>query len=633
MQPSVQDEAYPRQNARQPFDPLDAAWRWGVSPWLALGLAVAGFLFVVTAALVPQAPVESSVDPAGYARWVAALSPAWQARAVALERTGLSHLFRSAAFRLYLTLLGLHLCLALADRLGNALHGWRKAQGVASEPAATWAYRASLPRPEGWESALHSWGWFPLKKVAGDKEGSRQAFFWRIPWEALAYAGGVLVLAGAVWTIRWGWSLQPFPLAPGRTATLQSDGAEVVARLDALYPRGEGRVGYGGLFTLLDPDSGEPLAAGPLPAGPPLSARGIWLRLRAIAPMVTVKALDQDGEPLGIQGFPAGAADETELILFFSDDQREQTFVIPSRRLGGRLVQESRGREGPDYRLEVYQGTDARPSLTADVSETGLVEMEDVDLYLYLGWYGWFVAHRHPGAAVLMVGLALISVGVAAVVNGFGCTLALEPPPGSSEGETLLGVPAGRSGWTRNGFARFVRWATAGAKSGSRWRRLLLDVGLLALGGGVVWALAWGLPTAGPAGEWSSVWTVAGGLLVVAGWAGFAFSLVPAALSLWNRGESFATAQTWTEWLQEAGWRWLTGGLAVGAVGNWLQLGEFWMEGARQLCPLALWTLGLAASFFCQAVRRDDGLCGKVLGGLGLAAWVLGLLWAWCVWG
>lgn len=629
MQPSARDEPPPHPAAWRSLDVLDLAWRWGVSPWFALGLALAGFAFLAVAVLVPQAPVQPAANPTEYARWLASLPIAWQGQAITLERTGLSHIFRTAAFRLYATALGLHLCLALGDQMSHALVGWREARAASKDAPTDWACRTALPASDGqsaltrWQDALRSWGWVLLRSPSPAEE-RRLSPFWHIPWAALAYLGGLLMLAGSICTARWGWSVSPFALAPGQAATLQHGKTQVVVRLDALYPLQGTDSQHEGQVTLLEPDSGKTLATGPLPEGLPLRAQGLWLRLRSVDPLVTVRGVNKGGEPLGIQGFPAGAADEKELALFFSEEQGEQTFAIPSQHLSARLVREPTDRGNPRYRLELYRGTDARPFLTADLSESGVIALEEADLYLYLGWYGWFVAHSHPGAAWLIGGLLLVVAGAGAIAPGLGSVVILDASEG--EGAALL-APAGRAGWTQTGFARWAERMTKETGPGIRPLRLWLDVGLLALGGAVVGlGPQVGLPVGMAEGPLAA-WFRAANLLTVAGWAGLALSLGPALLPLRRGAEGTAVAETWAIRLQEAGRRWLLGGLAVGAVGNWLRLGAFWTGSRGQLWPLGLWTLALATHLLAQTDRHSGRTHRWLGGGLALAAWAGGLAW------
>ncbi|MGQ9567919.1 MAG: hypothetical protein ACUVWW_07685 [Anaerolineae bacterium] len=605
---SAQDRAESVEDARPTLDFLDAAWRGVASPWFAAGLAAVGCLVLLGAALIPQAPVTPSEDPVAYAAWVASLPAWWQARATGLEGAGLTHLFRSPLFRLYATFLGLHLAVLGAQRASEAFHAWRMAQhlpqgleALQMSPAAS-----ALPR-----TALQEGGWLALAQW---KEGeARSTALWRVPWDLLAYAGGLALLAGAVLTARGGWSLRPFPLAPGQPVVLQAGRHALEVRLEAVWPQGASGSPHAGRLTCSDPRVGEPVGTGVVRAGWPLRVQGFWLRLMEVSPLVTVQAKDREGHPLGVQGFPAGSADEAEVLLLFAEDRQEQTFAVPRGRLSGRLVRTSEGGE-PHYRLEVYRGSEARPSLVAEVSASGVVAMEDLDLVFLLGQYGWFVAHRHPGAALTLCGWVLLLAGAVTAGRGFGFLLIQEV-----DGEGTVAVPLGRPGWTVRAAERFARWTEAYQGGWAFPKGWLLDGFLLGTGVAAATLLPAPVVAAGLPSEHLPAWAVLRAGLVLAGWMGLASSLAPA---LGGAGGKPLAAEAWTVRLQEAGFRWLTAGLAAASLVHWLHAGSFWGGGIWQAWPAALWTLGAGSR--CLAWSLGDAGRRRLSVALGLAAWVLG---------
>jgi len=612
MQRSVQDRAGSVQDARPALDLLDAVWRGVASPWFAVGLAAAGCLFLLAVAVVPQAPVAPSEDPVAYAAWIASLPPWWQARAASLEGAGLTRLFRTALFRLYATFLGLHLAVMGAQRASEALYAWRVArrlpQGLGALQMAPLG--SALP-----PSALREGGWLAVARWGDDGTGG--AALWRAPWDVLAYAGSLALLAGAVLTARGGWGVRPFPLAPGQPVTLQAGEHALEVRLEALWPQ-EAYPPYIGRIALSDPRAGEPLGTGIVRAGWPLRIRGFWLRLTEVSPLVTVQARDKDGRPLGVQGFPAGAADEAEVHLLFAEDRQEQTFAVPERRLSGRLVQvtEGPGGAGPRYRLEVYRGSEARPSLVAEVSASGVVAMEDLDLVFLVGQYGWFVAHRHPGAALTVCGWLLLLAGVVAAGRGFGFLLV------QGAGEGAVAAPLGRPGWSAGAVERFVRWAEAWEGRWASPGEWLLDGLLLVAGVAAAAFFPEPVAAAGLPPERLPAWAVLRSGLVLAGWMGLALSLAPALVALRGGREEGSAAEAWAVRLQEGGCRWLTAGLAVASLAQWLHVGSFWGGGLWQAWPAALWAVGMGSQFLAWGL----GAAGRrrLSVALGLAAWVLG---------
>ncbi|MGC8838639.1 MAG: hypothetical protein ACP5UM_09510, partial [Anaerolineae bacterium] len=609
MQRSAQDRAGSVQGARPALDLLDMAWRGVASPWSAAGLAAAGCLLLLAVALIPQAPVAPSEDPVAYAAWIASLPPWWQARVGGLEGAGLTRLFRTTLFRLYATFLGLHLAVAGAQRASDAFHAWRTARRLPN--GLEGLGRAPLESPVH-SSALREGGWLPLARW--EEGDARSVALWRVPWDVLAYVGGLALLAGAVLAARWGWSARPFPLAPGQPIVLQAGGQALAVRLEAVWLQRAGSPLHAGRLAFSDPRTGEPLGTGMVWAGWPLHARGFWLRLTGASPLVTVQARDKESHPLGVQGFPTGAADEVEVPLFFTEDRPEQTFAVPSQRLSGRLVQVAGGGE-PRYRLEVYRGSEARPSLVAEVSASGVVAMDDLDLVFLVGQYGWFVAHRHPGAALTVCGWVFLLAGAVAAGRGFGFLLVRE-----AEGEGKVSVPSEGLGWTAEAVERFAHWAGAWERGWASPKGWLLDAVLLLVGMAGAASLPEPVAAAGLPSERLPAWAVLRAGLVLAGWMGLALSLVPALDVL--RGTGGGAAEAWAVRLQEAGSRWLTAGLAVGGLAQWLHTGSFWGGGLWQAWPAALWAAGMGSQFLAWSL--GEGGQRRVSVALGLVAWVLG---------
>lgn len=591
------------QEVRPAVDLLDAAWRGLASPGFATALAAVGTLFLLVAACTPQAPVSASADPTAYAAWVASLPTWWQPRVPALERVGLTHLFRTPLFRLYLTLVGVHLALMAVQRAGDALRAWRMARRRQQGGA-----RPVEPAPPA--AALREGGWLTVAR--GRRGQALCTWLWRPPWEVLAYLGALALLAGGVWSARAAWSIRPLPLAPGQAATLPFGQQGLQVRLERLWasdPSGSFHVAQ---ISFSDPDTGELLGGGVARAGVPLRARGVWLYLTEVSPLVTVQARDKAGQRLGIQGFPAGAADETDVHLYFGEGRQEQTFAVPARRLSARMVQvDGQVR----YRLELYQGSEARPRLTAEVSESGILSTEDLDLYFLLGEYAWFAPRRNAGAWAVVCGLGLILAGAGALGQGFGFLLVREE---GGQGAARLGAPTGKAGWSQGAVERFARWALArGADGTLRWA-WMVDVALLLVGLAGALLLPWEVAAADLPPEHAPAWVLLRAIPLLAGWAGLACSLFPALVAL----RQVPGAEPWATRLQEAGLRWLVAGLATGAIASWLHTGSFWAGGLWQAWPAALWLLGLGSQFAGWA--RTESVWSRRFGVfLGAAAWVL----------
>ncbi|MBC7223016.1 MAG: hypothetical protein H5T59_01860 [Anaerolineae bacterium] len=236
------------QEARPAVDLLDAAWRGLASPGLAAVLAAVGALFLLVAACTPQAPVSASADPTAYAAWVASLPTWWQPRVAALERVGLTHLFRTPLFRFYVTLAGVHLAVMAVQRAGDAWRAWRMAHRRQVGEA-----RPVEPVPSA--AALREGGWLAVAWERGGR--ALRTWLWRPPWEVLAYVGALAILAGGVWGARAAWSIRPLPLAPGQTATLPSGPQGVQVRLERLWASGASGSLHAAQVSFSDADTGE----------------------------------------------------------------------------------------------------------------------------------------------------------------------------------------------------------------------------------------------------------------------------------------------------------------------------------------------------------------------------------------
>ncbi|NLE76269.1 MAG: hypothetical protein GX605_05900, partial [Chloroflexi bacterium] len=366
-------------------------------------------------------------------------------------------------------------------------------------------------------------------------------------------------------------------------------------RLQALTPSREGGQG-GGWLECRDEDAGQPAGAGPIWPGRPLECRGVWLRLLGAGPLVTVRAAGPDGAALGLQSFPAGAADEVEAALPFSAQQTEQTFAVPAARLSARLVLLSGPDAAPRYRLEVYEGREPRPSLQVELEESGIVELQGVTLQLYLGSHAWISAHRHSaGDALVAVGLLLACLGGAQAGRRRGAALLASTDAATQ----TLQAPAGDPGWEQPVLDAFARQPGAGARA---LAPLVALVGGLALTGmlGARGLLPWGFMT---------------GALLAAGWLG---------LAAWPLASEWrgATAH-WGEALAAAGWRWLSIGLTLQAVERWLRHGQFWSAEPAALLPAALWlAAGAGCGVWLVAGKRPRWRRWARLG-VGAAAWLL----------
>lgn len=453
----------PSQPASRPLrlltTPLDALWRLCLSPWAALALAVAAALLIAVGLVLPQPPLGVSTDPQAFARWVADLQMQYGAWVTWPARVGLLTLYDATGFRIVWAMLGVGALVAAADEL----LGWRT------------------------------------------RGGGRM-----VPWRALAHAGLLVILLGALIEERWGWAQETEVLAGARPAAvgvgepalyLQHSGSESAASETVpILWRQQGRQGQAEL------QSGRPLAIGALTAH--LQQAGMAVRLRLV---------DSEGQRIPLDDAAGGDRLLPEVTVRLLQVGDSRYVGVPARDWVVRVSYQPRATTDSPFALWVYRGLEATPLAQASLSDKGDLAIGQVRLSWEVMPYAVIRVARHPGLAQWIVGALLMGLGLA---GGFvrqqaakGRRRWLAPVAGLAGGLALW-LAAGGPGM-----------ANANPVGSAALFPLGLAAALLLLG-----TVAGGLATlsreSGALAHWVNVpgpsalaWTVGGGLATLARWA------------------------------------------------------------------------------------------------------------------
>ncbi|HHN94519.1 MAG TPA: hypothetical protein ENK17_07110 [Anaerolineae bacterium] len=311
-------------------DPWRTAWRLATGDialvvmtlGIAAGLLIAGYL--------PQMP--TSDTPADYAQWLSEAQARFGPATDTLRALGLFGITRSFLFRALLSSLG---------------------------------------------------GWLLLRLIA-EAAALRQGFSWaRLPL-ALAYGGGLLLLAGLLISHLWGWRVAGIVLQNGERVSLPG-GRQWVAR----SPEGEAVIHSPGLVTTVE-------------------SQGPGVRVAATDAGQSLLLHLPDGEPVA------------ELSVPLTEDRY---FAIPDARLVVRLSpRPPTEAEPPDRRGEVLVQVYHSPSgmLTAEtvIGADTVLRVDGVTLRFTCAPYVRLTAVFNPGLWPSVAGILSLVVGMAGYVLG-----------------------------------------------------------------------------------------------------------------------------------------------------------------------------------------------------------------------
>lgn len=369
--------------------PWRVTWRIatsdGVLMFLLLGIAAA----LAAATRLPQMP---SDDPGAYARWLSEVQARFDGAASTIRALGLFTVARSFGLRALLALLSGCLSLRLVQRV-DAL--WRGRRMI--DPSGDWRELGSLDLPEfidGMRGRCRVLGDSPLFQVD------------RWPWgdlpALLAHAGALLLLAGLLLSLRWGWQVADLVLQGGERTALR--GGDKWARVDD-------------------------------DAAKVTHSRGLVAFIKERGPGVRIRAVDDRGRPLSLKR-TARAEATTQLTMTLADDRY---FAIPEAQMVFHLESRYDNPRSP-VDVQIYRSPPGR-LITEKVTEKGgsaQFTLEGVTVEFIRTPYARVTATFNPGRGLTAVGLVCLIVGIPGNVAWPGRRFWLREEEGTVEGTGAL---------------------------------------------------------------------------------------------------------------------------------------------------------------------------------------------------
>lgn len=437
-------------------------WRLFAAPATLLILLALLAVALIVSTFIPQAPPDVSTDPQS---WLV-LQPEVLSPSNDLARAlGLYDIYDAFWFRLLLVLTGLALFVWAVELAELA---WRASQGRwAPSALALWGShplrtRLLVPRDPAQAQAclgdyLSGRG-YRMAEVTRSQEGEmvpnwvasrRGALLWARP---LALAGFLLALLGLAIVTTWGWQSSQWQPALGQRMvvghgtgyTIRLDGFESLAGNES-QPDG-GR--YESRITWLAGDqvAGQGIAA----VGRPATRSGLAVRQTGYVPDVTLRGLDQAGNPLRL--LPGGAASTTaeQVSLAFGSSETQQVIALPDQGFFLLLdLDPASAGADPFLRLTLLRSAEAEQQPLAVVHQSGSISFDGLKLDVDLGYRPVLQVDYRPGMILVVAGIVLAVVGLA-VSWLFGSRLiwmAVTPVEDKAEVHLLAFGGVGESGW------------------------------------------------------------------------------------------------------------------------------------------------------------------------------------------
>ena len=323
---------------------------------LLLGIAIS----LATASLLPQVP---SNGPSAYARWLSHTQARFGGATSTMQALGLFNITRSFGFRTMLALLAGLFLLRLTENVDQLVQGRKLAP-----PKDNWQ---ELPNV----SLTRIRDGFPRPRYRVLKEPPLfqiDRWPWSAVFPALAHAGGLLLIIGALFAHLWGWQVEDVILQGGESATFY--GAKVALREDVQVTH----------------------------------SPGIFVSVEERGPGVQVSAIDDDGNTLSLQQ-AAGSDSSTQLWLALSGDQY---FAIPEEQMIIRLAPRRKDTNSP-VDVQFYRSPPGR--LITEMSTEGDItqlDVENVSLKLTSAPYARLTITSNPGRWPAILGLLALIIGL-----------------------------------------------------------------------------------------------------------------------------------------------------------------------------------------------------------------------------
>lgn len=429
--------------------PWAKAWRILVSDrllilWLGF-FALAGLLIL----WFPQAPRSAYLQEGGVERWLTTVRPQLGAPASTLMALGVLTVAQAGWFRVILAGIGLTLLLRTFDalqQLGNPTAAfWPAAShscSIESEPlAALDVVQAVLDRHFRRNQRRYR-----------DAEPHPRLIAFRplAPVGTLCVAvGGLVVMAGWLWTQAAGWELANLRLTEGSPITVPL--IEQTLRLEAFQVDwGDEETQVSALARLALWDE-ELVASGEVDLHEGWRWQGVNYRLTAVGPAVTVSGEGADEQPLMLQT-AAHRPPVREVTLLLPPEDGPRSFAAPDE---GIVIQVEAEPfiSSPRIGLRAYQGREGELVEDQTINEAATLALNGARFFFDILPYAEITASHTPGRALMITGCVILLTGILLTLAGAGRPGRLEVIAVGRDGVTELTLNAPDhtgSAWLRN---------------------------------------------------------------------------------------------------------------------------------------------------------------------------------------
>ena len=435
--------------ADRPLAPWAKAWQVLVSDrllilWLGF-LALAGLLVL----WFPQAPRSAYLQESGVERWLTGVRPQLGAPASTLMALGVLTVAQAGWFRVILAGIGLTLLLRTFDalhQLGNPTAPFRPAVShsltIKSEPpAALDVVQAMLDRRFRRNQQRYP-----------DAEPHPRLVAFRplAPVRTLCVTvGGLVVMAGWLWTQAAGWELANLRLTEDSPVTVAL--TEQTLRLEAFQVDwGDEEAPVSALARLALWDD-ELAANGEVDLNEGWRWQGVSYRLTAVGPAITVSGEGADEQPLMLQT-AAHRPPVREVTLLLPPEDGPRSFAAPDEGIVIQVEAEPLI-TSPRIGLRAYQGREGELVEDQTINEAATVALNGARFFFDIVPYAEITASHTPGQALMIAGGVILLTGILLTLAGAGRPGRLEVIAAGRDGVTELTLNAPDhtgSAWMRN---------------------------------------------------------------------------------------------------------------------------------------------------------------------------------------
>jgi cytochrome c biogenesis protein len=407
----------------------DLLWRAFSSRRLTLILLAVIAVVLSCGAILPQIPAGTDVASREYDRWYGAIQARYRQWTDVLATLGLFSVLDSLWLKLTLALLmvNLSVCAIAQFEAGFrppkcSAESFDRAFRRASQ-SATFVVASKKESVQASLRALLERDRYRVEVQQEDRASYLTASrFSLMRWGPIVAHGGlILVIVGLLLGTRVAWRERDIALSPGQAYQIQHV-PSLSVRLDdfdaELYPHGAPRT-YLARITLLE--EGNEVKTGVALPNAPFRYDGLSLYQVSHGPLIMVRALDEDAQPIPLQALAPGATEQEEAALQLSDQNNEGYVTVPDHNLVLRIVYQSMAppqeENLPSLLVQAYRGgmTDLVHSETLHDSAT--LEIDGNAYMVDWAHYAVLDITNDPSLSVILVGATTALVAAIASLH------------------------------------------------------------------------------------------------------------------------------------------------------------------------------------------------------------------------